>query len=286
MPTPSRQAKKQRSDQVKAVRLARARRARRIKSAITVLVIVVLFGAFYGILKVTDNTSSSADSSADSTDPTADETTTPPPAVAVVPAGATITGVTPCPPADGSAARASTFAQAPPTCIDPSKKYSATFDTTQGKIVVALDATKAPITTNNFVVLSRYHYYDGSAIVRTNTGIDIVQGGAPATQTNADQGPGYTITDDPGKFTYADGDLVMANTGSPNTSGGQFFFGAGANVSQLDTQGTYLNFGKVTEGLDVLHAILALHVPSSSADPTEGFPSTAVIVNKVTITES
>src|SRR5688500_13267605 len=43
--------------------------------------------------------------------------------VTLPPAGATIDGPTPCPEADGSSERTTTFAEPPPTCIDPAKTY-------------------------------------------------------------------------------------------------------------------------------------------------------------------
>jgi cyclophilin family peptidyl-prolyl cis-trans isomerase len=153
-------------------------------------------------------------------------------------------------------------------------------------IEVALDAKGAPGTVNNFVVLSRYHYYDGSAIHRTDQSIEILQGGSPNTQSASDPGPGYTIEDEKcPPCTYTEGDLVMARTNDPDSAGAQFFFGAGPKVGNLDAQGTYVTFGQVEKGLDVVKAILALH----EEDPTSGLgghPSRPVIVKTVTIRES
>ena len=53
------------------------------------------------------------------------------------------------------------FAGPPPECIDPDASYAATFSTTEGDFTATLDATTAPETVNNFVVLARYRYYDG-----------------------------------------------------------------------------------------------------------------------------
>jgi cyclophilin family peptidyl-prolyl cis-trans isomerase len=167
--------------------------------------------------------------------------------------------------------------------LDAGKKYTATFDTTEGKIVFALDTTATPITANNFIVLSRYHYYDGSAIFRTDTSIDILQGGGPTTQSPADPGPGYTITDEgaPPRH-YKAGDLVMARTSAPNSAGGEFFIVAGPKASALDSQGTYVTFGSVTTGLDVAQKIESLSVGSGQLG---GAPSRVVTVKTVTITE-
>jgi len=204
-------------------------------------------------------------------------------------AGASISGETPCPAADGSAERTTTFAQAPPMCIDAAKTYAATFDTNQGTFTVALDAATMPTTVNNFVVLSRYQYYDGSAIFRIAQGIDVFQGGAATTNSASDPGPGYTIDDEGGPFTYVEGDLVMARTEAPNSSGAQYFVATGPGVSGLDAQGTYLKFGKVTEGMDVVKKIASLYVPFPPGSPNAqlgGGPKEPVIINTLTITES
>ena len=52
----------------------------------------------------------------------------------------------------------------------------------------------------------------------------------------------------------------------------------------LFRSGTYVTFGKVTEGADVVAKIMALHKDGTS--PGEGAPSEAVTVKTITITES
>ncbi|MFM8553445.1 MAG: peptidylprolyl isomerase [Acidimicrobiales bacterium] len=200
------------------------------------------------------------------------------PTLTTVP-GEAITGDTPCPKTDGTQKRATSFEKEPPTCIDAAKKYVATFDTTEGKIVVDLDTEKTPNTVNNFVVLSRYGYYDGSYVFRTDPGIDIIQGGGAG---NTDD-PGYSIKDEGNGFKYTEGDLVMARTSAPDSAGGQWFFVAGPKASLLDGQGTYVTFGKVSEGLDVVKAILGLN---SGAGDLGGAPSRTVEIRSVTISES
>jgi cyclophilin family peptidyl-prolyl cis-trans isomerase len=193
--------------------------------------------------------------------------------------GKTISGDTPCPKADGTEARVTKFEKAPPMCIDATKTYTAVFDTSEGEIEVLLDTAKTPKTVNNFVVLARYKYYDGTTIFRTDPSIDIIQGGG---LTNTDD-PGYTIEDEGNGYKYVEGDLAMARTMEPNSAGGQWFFVTGPNAAALDSQGTYVNFGKVASGLDIVKGILALN--SGSGD-LGGAPSRTVVVNSVAIIES
>jgi cyclophilin family peptidyl-prolyl cis-trans isomerase len=218
-----------------------------------------------------------------------------------VKAGAALTADTPCPKADGSSPRTDTFAKEPPTCIVAAKAYTATMNTTAGRIVIALDGSSKKAV-NNFVVLARYHYYDGSALFQTIPEIDVVVGGSPKTQSVADPGPGYTITDPPpgtttdpatgqpkGVFTYTEGVVGVPPTGEePFAGGAQFFLAGGKNVSQLDAQGVYLVLGRITSGLDIVKRVLASHAPCNPTDTqcAIGGPAPAVTITSVTIQES
>ncbi len=198
-----------------------------------------------------------------------------------------------CPQADGSSPRTLSFSAPPQRCIDPTKTYTATFDTSEGRVAVKLDTTTTPGTTNNFVVLARYHYYDGTELFRTDASIGIVQGGAPNTNSPADPGPGYDLPDEGfvysaltegkgGPYKYQGGDLIMARASRPNGGSAQFFFGANSAVAHLDADGVYVRFGSTTTGLDVLTKILALNDSPGS----DGKPSKQVTIKTVTISES
>ena len=197
-------------------------------------------------------------------------------------AAAPVYGTTACPAATGVAAPVTTFSDGPAKCIADDGIYTATFDTSEGKVVVQLDQKRAPMGVNNFVFLARNKYYDNTSIFRTDPSIDIIQGGSPHTQSNSDVGPGYTLNDDPKGFKYTEGDLVLARTNAPNSGGGQFFFATGPNVNKLDAQGTYVTLGKATSGVDVLKKIIALN---SGTGQLGGKPSKDVVVKTVTIQE-
>ena len=191
--------------------------------------------------------------------------------------GKTITGETPCPPADGSAERTVSFENPPPMCIDPAKTYTAAVKTNHGDFTVELDAEAAPNTVNNFVVLSLYHYYDGITCHRVVEGF-VIQCGDP--KGDGTGGPGYTFADElPTEGSYKLGSLAMANSG-PDTNGSQFFIISGPEGTQLPPQ--YSLFGQVTDGLDTtINTIASLAVPGS-----DGPPSQPVQIESVTITES
>ncbi|OWY62616.1 hypothetical protein B7486_57455, partial [cyanobacterium TDX16] len=201
--------------------------------------------------------------------------------------GASITGATPCPTVGGEGVeRTTSFAQAPPTCIDPASSYTATFDTTQGEVVVTLDAATAPTAVNSFVVLADYGYYDGTALFRTDPSIGIVQGGAPLTNSPGDPGPGYTIPDEGDTFSYRPGQLVMARSTGVDSTGAQYFFVVTDAARVLDAQGNYIVIGETdAAGLAVLDGILDLHVQIESS-PLGGGPIDEVIVEDVDIQQS
>src|SRR4051812_15613835 len=69
-----------------------------------------------------------------------------------------------------------TFGAAPPNTIDPSQTYTATICTSEGDITLALDPTKAPIATNNFVFLAQNGFYDGLTFHRASKDF-VIQGG-------------------------------------------------------------------------------------------------------------
>jgi cyclophilin family peptidyl-prolyl cis-trans isomerase len=79
----------------------------------------------------------------------------------------------------------------------------------------------------------------------------------------------------------------MANSGSPNSGGSQFFLIVGEDGHNLDANATYTIFGHVTAGLDVAERILALPIrdPDAAAagDISGQQPARAVYIEKVTV---
>jgi peptidylprolyl isomerase len=176
------------------------------------------------------------------------------------------------PPLDGSAPKTQRFPESPELGIDPSKRYTATIDTSLGQLVVALDAAGAPNTVNNFVFLALHHYYDGVVFHRIINGF-MCQGGDP-TGTGTG-GPGYRFADElpkPGR--YEIGSVAMANAG-PNTNGSQFFIVSGPSGVGLPP--LYSLFGKVVKGLDIIDSMQ--RVSTNSQDR----PHDDVVINSVTI---
>ena len=179
----------------------------------------------------------------------------------------------PFPPLDGSAPQTQKFPAAPEMGIDPSKRYTATMETSMGTIVIALDAARAPKTVNNFVYLSGYKYYDGIIFHRIIKNF-VCQGGDP-TGTGMG-GPGYRFEDElPKPGQYQIGSLAMANAG-PNTNGSQFFLISGPDGVRLPPN--YALFGQVVKGLEVVDAMQSVQTGRNDK------PVTDVVINSVRIT--
>jgi len=212
-------------------------------------------------------------------DPNAPTTTTTPLPSTIAPA-APLTGATPCPAADGSSPRTVAFAQAPPSCIDKTKTYTATVTTNKGAYTIALDPAAAPLTVNNFVVLARYHYFDSTICHRAIPQFAVQCGDPSGTGSG---GPGYTFADElPAAGSYKVGSIAMANSG-PDTNGSQFFIITGANGAALAPN--YTLFGQVTDGLDTtVKALDALGNPDTAADGVP--PLEQIVIESVTITET
>lgn len=167
---------------------------------------------------------------------------------------------------------------APEQTIDPAKTYTATIETTEGTIVIDLDAAQAPTSVNNFVYLARNGFYDGLLVTRAATNF-VIQTGSP--DNTGSGGPGYSIQSEAPPGAYEVGSVAWAKTGADpaGTAGSQFFIGTGSNITSLPEDYGYI--GTVTQGIGVAKRITGF-APASGDGP----PTTTVQLTKVTIAES
>jgi cyclophilin family peptidyl-prolyl cis-trans isomerase len=165
---------------------------------------------------------------------------------------------------------------------------TATIETPQGSIVIALKPDTAPIATANFVKLADAGYYDGVVFHRLVPGF-VIQGGdgqygkadAYDAQRVGGGGPGYTIKDEPVVGDYVRGAVAMARTAAPDSQGSQFFICLDDLTGRLDKAGGYVIFGQVVSGMEVVDAIAAM--------PNSGEPANQALdpvpMTKVTIAQ-
>jgi len=161
----------------------------------------------------------------------------------------------------------------------------AVLETSKGRMVVEFWDKEAPQTVANFKKLARQGFYDGTGFHRIIKGF-MIQGGDPKSKNpNAPDlgtgGPGYTINDEFNAHKHVKGVLSMANTGTPNSAGSQFFVMHGT-ASSLD--GHYTAFGHLISGMDVLEKIANSPTVANPSMPGEtSKPSDWTVLKSVKI---
>jgi cyclophilin family peptidyl-prolyl cis-trans isomerase len=173
-----------------------------------------------------------------------------------------------------------TYSKAPAQTIDPTATYTATMDTSEGTIVIGLDAAHYPKSVNNFVFLAKNKFYNGLLFNRVAKDF-VIQTGGPDNTTAG--GPGYSVVGEVPTTTpaYPVGALAFAKAGNDptGTAGSQFFIVTGS--ANADLPADYAGIGTVTSGLDVAQKIGQLF-PSSG----DGAPTKKVTIKKITINET
>jgi cyclophilin family peptidyl-prolyl cis-trans isomerase len=272
MPSPKRERQREGRHARAAAAAAEHKRRQRFRSVrnFAIVVVVIIAAIFVLSRRGGDDNKPVTASSSSSAAPTSVSITVPAP-------GASLAGDAPCPAADESSARTTTFAKPPPLCIDPSKTYVARVQTEKGTFTISLDAKGAPATVNNFVFLARYHYYEGVAFHRIIPGF-VDQVGDANGPTPGEGGPGYKFADElpTDANPYPDGAVAMANSGA-NTNGSQWFVVIDSGGSRLNP--SFSRFGTVTSGLDIAKTI-------NTAGTAAGTPTEEIHITKVVITES
>ena len=140
--------------------------------------------------------------------------------------------------------------------------------TSLGRIVVALDKTHAPVTTANFLHYIDTHRFDGESFYRA---MKIGEGGLVQGGVRSDARKLYApIAHEPTTATglhNTTGAISMANAGA-GTARADFFILA-SDMPSLDATADspgFAAFGHVTEGMDVVKAILAAPVSSTKGE--------------------
>ncbi len=137
-----------------------------------------------------------------------------------------------------------------------------------GDVVIGLFNESAPVAAENFYNLAVDGFYDGVGFHRIASLPGwIVQGGDP--EGTGAGGPGYTIPDEEVVGQYGRGIVAMARTAQPDSQGSQFFFVVDDEAEgALEAYRTYVIFGRVVEGMDVVDAIVEARGDSDIvADP-------------------
>ncbi|MDO6413745.1 peptidylprolyl isomerase [Sphingomonas sp. BIUV-7] len=132
-----------------------------------------------------------------------------------------------------------------------------------GRIVIVLEAKRAPITAANFLHYVDAHKFDGTVFYRAARGKShpekgLIQGGIDTNIRNSF----FPIAHEPTSKTglkHLDGTVSMARN-KPGSAMGDFFITLGA-APGLDAAGDYAGyaaFGHVVSGMDITRRILAM----------------------------
>ncbi len=136
-----------------------------------------------------------------------------------------------------------TFAAEPEMTVEELRPYSAVFTTSLGRMTFNLVPQEAPRAVNSFLFLAQEGYYDGMTVHRVVPGV-LVETGDPTGTGTGD--PGYTFEIEPPQQPYRRGDLVMANSGAPNSNGSRFYILL-SDVSEDELPANATIFARVKE---------------------------------------
>ncbi len=128
------------------------------------------------------------------------------------------------------------------------RHVSAVVLTQRGAFSIRLLASDAPLTVDNFVQLSKRHFYTNLIFHRVVPNF-VIQGGDP--RGSGEGGPNYQIRDEMNRAPYTAGAVGMALSGK-DTGGSQWFV---THSPQHRLDGGYTVFGQVTSGQDVVDKI-------------------------------
>jgi len=158
-------------------------------------------------------------------------------------------------------------------------------DTSKGRIVIELFADKAPKTVKNFLDYVKAGHYNGTIFHRVIPGFMVQGGGFTASLIEKPTRKPIQNEADNQELNQR-GTLAMARTSDPNSATSQFFINVANNGflnfrSKTPEGWGYAVFGKVTEGMDVVDAIV--QVPTTTKGMLENLPNTPVVIQKATI---
>jgi len=164
---------------------------------------------------------------------------------------------------------------------------AATIETSLGKIELALDAGKAPLSVSNFVAYAKAGHYDGTVFHRVIDGFMIQGGGFTADMVQKETRPPIRNEATNG-LTNRRGTIAMARTGVVDSATCQFFINLKDN-GFLDHRAPnpqmygYAVFGNVTSGMDVVDKIAK--VRTGNRGFFQNVPVETVTIKKISVAD-
>jgi cyclophilin family peptidyl-prolyl cis-trans isomerase len=159
--------------------------------------------------------------------------------------------------------------------------------TSQGDIVLELNAEQAPISVNNFLAYVQSGFYDNTIFHRVIPGF-MIQGGGMNAEMEESRGktPIKNEADNGLKNLY--GTIAMARTQVVDSATSQFFINVNDNdfLDHRDPRPEafgYAVFGKVVDGMEIVHAIEK--VPTGNKGYHQDVPVEPVTILKASVLE-
>ena len=168
----------------------------------------------------------------------------------------------------------------------PALAQKVRLSTSEGDIVLELDADKSPKTVANFVQYVKAGHYSGTVFHRVIDGFMIQGGGMSADMKEKSTRAPIPLESKNG-LSNLRGTIAMARTGIPDSATAQFFINVNDNV-RLDAANSpdgngYAVFGKVVEGMDVVDRIKA--VPVGSKGMHQNVPVQPIVIKQASLLE-
>jgi len=182
-------------------------------------------------------------------------------------------------------------ASLPTASPDYKAAYTASINTNLGPIKIDLLNSKATCTVNSFVHLASDDFWNNTQCHRVSDsgGLYMLQCGDPTAKaseklscsstTLGTGGPGYEFaSENLTGATYPAGTVAMANTGTADSNGSQFFL----VFKATSLPASYTPFGTITSGLNILQNV-AKAGTSCTYSAGGGVPKEKVIIDSVSI---
>ncbi|MGY1733989.1 peptidylprolyl isomerase [Geodermatophilus sp. SYSU D01045] len=260
--------------------LARKRR-RNLLVVVTVMAVVLVAGAVALVAGLGGDDDDSARAAASSSSAAATGGTEATAAPAVTNADGTVT-CTYAPDTSGNPNLTDVGTPPDPASTPASGTVQLLMSTDQGDVPLTLDRAKAPCAAASFAFLASQQFFDGSTCHRevNQPTFGVLQCGDP-TGTGSG-GPTYKFAEEvTPETTYPRGTIAMANSGTPGSTGSQFFL----CFVDTDLPPDYTAVGTVDEaGLAVLDTVAAAGNDGSfEPSPGGGAPNLPVTITSMTV---
>ena len=160
-------------------------------------------------------------------------------------------------------------------------------ETSEGNILISLDAAAAPKTVENFIQYVRDGFYDNTIFHRVIKHFMIQGGGLTVDMKKKTTRPPIANEAD-NRLSNTTGTIAMARTQDPHSATAQFFINtnnnANLNYSGKTGQGWgYCVFGKVVEGMDVVKKIE--NMPTRTKAGRRDVPVSQITIKKAVMVQ-